>query len=319
MSVSVSTPTSLAAPQVAVRPTFLGTLKGELLKMSRQRTIWIMSILLVGLMCAPYALSLLRPSFHTQAKTDPLGEAYFLTQVSLIVVRAFGGFYLLILAALVVGLEYQHGTIRILLARGVGKLELLGAKVLAIALVALGIVVADIIVQAVLTPGFFLVATGSLRGLSTLNGKFWSDSWLYLLTVLMSMGVTLLLGVAATVVGRSLAFGVGVGLSWFAADNIGVIMLMLMSELTGNTWWLNVPAYFLGPLLNALPGLMVPARTVVVQGAHGTSTILKSASTAGFKPMVTVSETHALLAILAYAVIFAAIAVGLTWRRDVLE
>jgi ABC-type transport system involved in multi-copper enzyme maturation permease subunit len=319
MSIAVSTPKIIAVPQEKSRPTFLGTLHGELLKISRQRSIWIMSILLLGFMCVPYAVSLLRPSYHDVAKSDPLTQIYFLTQVSLIVVRAFGGFYLVILAALVVGLEYQQGTIRILLARGVGKLELLGAKVVAIALVALGIVVADLIVQAILTPGFMLVATGSLSGLSSVNSKFWSDSALYLLTVLISMGATLLLAVAATVVGRSLAFGVGVGLSWFAADNIGVIMTALMAELTHNAWWLNVPGYFLGPLLNLLPALMVPARTIVVYGEKGMKTVAAPPKTAGFQPMVTVSETQTLLVILGYAVVFAVIAIALTWRRDVLE
>ena len=319
MSTAISTTPILPEALHSDTPTFSGTVRGELLKISRQRSIWIMSVVLVGLMCVPYVVSLLRPGFHDIAKSDPLSQVYFLTEVSLIVVRVFGGFYLVILAALVIGLEYQYGTIRILLARGVSKLQLLGAKVLALALVALAIVCVNIVVQAILTPGFLFVSTGSLSGLSTINGKFWSDSALYLLTVLMSMGVTLLLGVAATVAGRSLAFGVGVGLSWFAADNFGVIILMLLAQLTGNTVWLNVPGYFLGPLLNHLPALMVPTRTVLVHGEKGVVSIVKAAMTSGFAPQVTVSETQSLLVILGYAVVFAAIAVGLTWRRDVLE
>jgi ABC-2 type transport system permease protein len=315
MSISVSVPTSIAAPQHALRPTFFGTLKGELIKISRQRTIWIMSILVVGLMCAPYLLYLARPGLRDEAKGDPLTIIYNLTQTSLSVTRIFGGFYLLILAALVIGLEYQHGTIRILLARGVGKLQLLGAKVLAMVLIALGIVVADLIVQVILTPAFLGITAGSLTGLSTLNAKFWSDSWLYLLSLLISMGVTLLLGVAATVVGRSLAFGVGVGLSWFAADNIGTLMLFVMSEFTHSDFWLKVSAYLLGPLLNLLPGLMVPSRTA----GTGAAAVVKQATTVGIKPYVTVTETNALLVILAYAAVFAVTAIVLTWRRDVLE
>jgi hypothetical protein len=80
-----------------------------------------------------------------------------------------------------------------------------------------------------------------------------------------------------------------------------------------------VPGYFLGPLLNHLPELMVPSRTLLVHGEKGVTTIVVAAKTAGFAPQVTVSETQSLLVILGYSVVFAVVAVVLTWRRDVLE
>ena len=51
--------------------------------------------------------------------------------------RVFTSFFLLILTARVVGLEYQLGNIRVLLACGIGRLQLLFAKLLAVVVIAL--------------------------------------------------------------------------------------------------------------------------------------------------------------------------------------
>ncbi|HEY7835128.1 MAG TPA: hypothetical protein VIG30_16245, partial [Ktedonobacterales bacterium] len=151
---------------------------------------------------------------------------------------------------------------------------------------------------------------------SAITSKFWTDAGWYILTVAISMGATLLLGVAANVVGRSLAFGLGVGLIWFPADNIGTIIMSLIAQFTNNPFWNNITGFFLGPTLNVLPALIVPAR--VITGPLG-QTASKPASTLGIPPLVSVTSTQAILVIVGYCVVFAAIAIYLTWRRDVLE
>jgi ABC-2 type transport system permease protein len=117
------------------------------------------------------------------------------------------------------------------------------------------------------------------------------------------MGVTMLLAVATTVLGRSLAVGLGVALVFFPADNIGTEVLFLLNRLTGSDFWLKLSAYLLGPNLNVMPG----------------KTVLNPVSTIGTEPLVAVDGGHTLLIALIYAIIFAAIALFLTWRRDVQE
>jgi ABC-2 type transport system permease protein len=163
------------------------------------------------------------------------------------------------------------------------------------------------------------VLTGNLHAFSALTPAFWSSAGLYLLTVLISMGVTILLAVAATALGRSLAFGLGVGLLFFPADNIGVLILAKVNELTGNAFWLNITQYFLGPNLNMMPSALVPSITAVVPTQRGIVTAAIHAQFIGFAPLVSVDGAHTLLVTLAFALVFTAIAIILTWRRDVHE
>src|SRR2546429_1109115 len=78
-------------------------------------------------------------------------------QSGLAILRAFGGIFLIILTARVIGLEYQLGTIRILLARGVGRLQLLLVKLLTIVLVALLILVVGLLLNVALMYGLVLI------------------------------------------------------------------------------------------------------------------------------------------------------------------
>jgi hypothetical protein len=121
----------------------------------------------------------------------------------------------------------------------------------------------------------------------------------------MSMGVTILLAMAVSVVGRSLSFGLGAALAWFPADNIGIVLFVLGYRVTHNDFWQNVTAYFLGPNLNVMPTVLLPANI--------------QANSIGITPLVNVDGTHAVLVTLVYAVIFAVVAIVLTWRRDVKE
>ena len=318
MSASVAIRSS-AATAPAVRPSFVGTLRGELFKITRQRSVWIATILLGGLICAPYLIYLAGRGIADSIASTPLDVLYTLMERDLEIVRAFSGIYLLVLAALVVGQEYQLGTIRILLGRGVGRLHLLGAKVLALAIVAVIVLAAALALDVALATVDLLILAHNLSAFSALTSQFWTDTEWYILSVAISMGATLLLGVAANVVGRSLAFGLGVSLVWFPADNIGSVLLALVGQFTNNTFWLKVSGYLLGPVLNVLPSLIVPARVITIHGENGVQTVSKPASTLGITPLVDITNTHAWLVIAGYCAVFAIVAIVLTWRRDVLE
>lgn len=306
---TVMTPTSAQTEYMqgrSLKPSFWGTTRGELFKIRKQWTTWIMLVLLAGIIAAPYIVEGTVQRIKDEVTSTPLHLLYNVSQSDLAVLRIFVGIFLLILTARVFGQEYQLGTIRILLARGVGHLHLLFAKLLAVAIVALLVLIAGLILNAALTVVFVLALSGNLNAFNTLTSTFWSDTGNYLLTVMISMGVTILLAMAVSVVGRSLSFGLSAALAWFPIDNLGsLIFLMLAYRLTGNAFWQNVSAYLLGPNLNQMA-------VALARDPTNTTSI-------GVPPLVSVSGTHTLLVTLAYAVVFLAVSIVLTWKRDVKE
>jgi len=249
------------------------------------------------------ALPLGRGDVKDQIVTQPYDTLHTLMAENLGIFRVFVGFFLIILTARAIGLDYQQGTIRIILARGVGRLQLLFAKVLALVGVALAVTAGALLLNLLLACAFIGGIAGNLNAFSAINATFWADTGSYLLTVFISMGATMLLAIATTVLGRSLAVGLGVALVFFPTDNIGSQILFLIYRLTGSDFWLKLTAYLLGPNLNIMPGEIV----------------LNHVGTIGATPFVDVDGGHTLLITLIYATIFAAIALSLTRLRDVQE
>lgn len=303
MSAVMTTSTVGRSSLHTATPSFVGLVRGELFKIRKQWTTWIMLAVLVCIMALPNLVLMTVSNVKTRITTAPLDALYRITGIDLPVIRIFLGFFLLILVARVFGLEYQLGTIRIILGRGVGRLQLLSAKLLAVVLVALAVLIGAIVYEGIWSVILFLVAAGNLNVLNAATPTFWSDTGMFLVTVLISMGATILLAMAVTTIGRSLSFGLSFALSWFAVDNFGVIIMGLAFRLTGNDFWQNVTAYFLGPNLNIMQEVVV--------GSHP--------SPVGIAPSVTVDGTHTLVVTLVYSLIFAITAIVLTWKRDVKE
>jgi len=304
----------------ATRPSFPGVVRGEIFKQTRSRPVLALGILALVTAALPALFLALTPNTKDLVNSQP-GIAYFaMMNINLSVQRIFIGVFVLIATALLVGQEYQNGTIRVLLARGVDRVQLLLAKLLAMSLLALGVFALSSLIQLALTPLAVRIATGNLDSLNAINGDFWHSTWLYVLTVLISVGVSILLAACVAVVGRSLAFGVSAAIGWFAADNIGVLVMLLVFRFTQNEFWEQITGYFLGPILNTMPAVIVPGLPVtattptgaVVHGVFDPQTV-------GFPPLVNYDGAHYLIVTLVYAVIFFAVAVILTWRRDVKE
>ena len=292
----------------SLRPSFIGIVRGELLKVSRQWITWIMGAMLAGVIFLPYLVTFTNDSLKQRIAAYPLQFMYRVMGIDLLVLRAFSGIVLIIITSRLIGMEYSGGTIRILLSRGVGRLQLLGAKLLTVSLVALAILIAGLAVNVIFTSGGLLLLTGNLDAFKALNSGFWQDTWLYIVTVMISMAVTILMATAVTVLGRSLAFGMSASLVWFPIDNIGVIFFFLGFRLTGSTFWTLATGDLLGPNLNAMADILLPMR------AH--EAMVGSAFSS---PLVPVTGGHTLLITAIYAAIFIVVSVGLTWKRDVKE
>jgi len=279
----------------AAKPSFRGLVGGELLKIKNQKATWIMATLVLLLVLLPYIVTYatLNPALLLQKQVFD----YFVSQIAGLT-RAGTGFFLLILTARVIGLEYQLGTVRVLLARGVGRLQLLLAKLAAIGLVALALLLGCLLLNAGMLGGM-LAWHGSLNLLSAIG----SHIALYALTILVSAVASVLLATAVTVLSRSLAFGLSAAIAFFPLDNFGGLLLPLGSKLTHAMFWQQITAYLLGPNLNQM-----------------TASLTKLPGFGfGFGPAVNVDGTHTLLVTLVYALSFAAIAVVLTIKKDVQE
>ena len=301
------------------RASFRSLLRGELRKIVHMRITWVLAALYTLLIVGSQLVLAGGPHTRDQLRQDPLGSFYNLMEGDLTLVRVFSGMCLLILAAHVIGQEYQHGTIRVLLGRGVGRLHLLVAKATALAIVALLLMAGGMLIELLFGWGIVTTLANGQQPWRVLGAEFWTDARFYLLCLLINAGATLLLGVAAPVVGRSLSFGLAVGLSWFAVDNLLSIPLSLLSQFTHSDLWARISGLLLGPVLNRLPDEIAPPYHVMATGPHGAVSLTRQVSGFGMQPLVPVSGTQALLVILIYSAVFAALAITLTWRRDVME
>ena len=303
-AVSVTPPTALKLH--GARPSFVGVVRGELFKVSRQLATWIFAVLYVGGIGLTYLIDV-GTSFKDSIGSEPTWAIYKLLGVDMMVLKIFGGAFIILVATRLIGMEYSGGTIRVLLSRGVGRLQLLFGKLAALTIIALVLVAVTLLLDLLLTVILLLISVGNINLLTSAPSGFWADSWTYLLLALVSLGVTLLMATAVTVLSRSLAIGMAVGMLWYPAENMSTIFLILGFRLTNNDFWRLISGDFLGMNLNAMPGAILPERAVAATNVSFTS------------PLVPVTGGHTLLVVAIFAIIFAAVSIILTARRDVKE
>jgi len=90
--------------------------------------------------------------------------------------------------------------------------------------------------------------------------------------------------------------------------------MTLAYRITHNDFWLSITAYFLGPNLNVIAPALTSNRVESI-GA----TPLYFVDQAGQAHGILVDGTHTVVVALVYAMIFAVVAIVLTWMRDVKE
>jgi ABC-2 type transport system permease protein len=286
------------------RPRFGGAVRSELLKIRRQGLIWA----LLGLMAIATLVALgavvSAPSSRAALTDRPL--TFYLTFLdgAHTLFDVASGIVLLVAAARLVGMEYSGGTVRVVLARGTARLELLLAQLVALAVTGLLVLAAFVVVAGVFLAVTVVAWHGDLTPLTSLPGVAWTDTGLSLVVALISMGACVLLATAAAAVGRSLPFAIGAALALFPADNFGTIVMGLLQSATGQDVWPQLTPWLLGPNLNRL--------AIAMQTDHHATAFL-------IGPLVPVSLTHALAVIGGWCLLFLAAALALTWRRDVLE
>lgn len=233
-----------------------------------------------------------------------LGSFFDVLDVFQFLFTAGAGIFLLIASARLVGMEYTAATIRVLLARGVGRLRLLAAKMGVLALVGLILLAGHVALCALLLGLMVRGWEGSVAPLTSLPTTAWHELGLNVLASLVSLAICILLGTAAAAVGRSLGFALAAALAFFPADNFAGLLLLLATNVTGQHVWADLTAYLLGPNLNEL--------AIVLQTDH-------TAHGALVKPAVPVDTAHVLAVVTVYAAAFAVTSLMVTWRRDIRE
>jgi ABC-2 type transport system permease protein len=290
--------------QSSTYASFPSIMHGEFLKITRLFW-WMLVLLAVGFVVAFW---LGASSQNVKDLQDtPLRFLYNSFESNLVIVRILSGIFLLVLTSFTIGREYQYGTIRILLARGAGRVQLLLAKIAMLALIALVLLVVFTGLTALLTCIQMLTLVGNLNGLDALTSAFWPNIGIDLLAVMVSMVSTILMAVAMNALGRSLTFGLSVSLIWFPIDNISSLIMSTLARVTHNDFWNTVTTYLLGPLLNRLPTMLLPADVRTGFESFGSG------------PLSSVSGAHALWVICVYSIIFLVVALVSTWKRDVKE
>src|SRR6202171_1889538 len=289
----------------APRPHFFGIVRGEVIKVSRQLSFWLMLVAGAVLLAVITLAITSAQSIQDQLKADPTAWAFGARDVFGTVFQIGSGIFLLIIGSRLFAMEYSSGTIRIIYARGTGRIRLLLAKMLILAIIGAALLVGYLVISGAILAMLANAWAGSTAPLQHLPSEFWKDLQMWMLVQGMSMGIAILMAAAAAGIGRALAFAMAASLAFFPVDHLSVILEALGSPITKQDHpWLNISQYQLGPNLNIVLNLIEP-------GHH--------ARAAFATPLVPVDATHALVVIGAFAVAFAAIAVVRTVRPDVLE
>lgn len=314
MSVANVAPATIAAQQGSTTPNLLSLVQGELFKIVHNRGAWVTAIVLLPILAiwGLHYLGILSLTNALQGQFITPGQAiYVVSQNALSDVRGFSGIFLIVLTVIVIGLEYQQGTIRVLLARGVGRMRLLTAKLLAIGIAGLVILPVMLLVVAIMAY-VDLNLSGHPDWLSQAPDYFWSDAGIYVFTILISMFATILLAAAITVLGRTLALGFSLSLPWFLLESVISGILLVTSETTRNNAWYGITDYFIGTNLSRLPSVLLADHA----SAIGTAA---SGDLGSITNILSTDPAHLYLVIAAYCVLFLGVAYYLTWKRDVLQ
>jgi ABC-2 type transport system permease protein len=268
---------------------------GELLKIRRQPANWWLALIVLG---AVMLVALLSSGGGHQAG-DPGGIARAVLDPLAVTVQIGVGIPLLILSVRVVGQEYQLGTVRVLVARGTGRVRLLLAKLTALGIVAAA---AAVLTGAVTAGALWMVEPEAVQAAAAAASANSRDAGLNLVAVGLSLAACVLLGVFVATLGRSVAFGLALALVWFPVENVALLVLPALTVFTRMPLWDGLSPYLLGGNLNTMVQALEPERRAVA--------FLVS-------PEPQVDGRHALLVVAAYLAVFLAASLLLTWQRDI--
>ena len=212
------------------------------------------------------------------------------------------------LAGALVGGEYGHGTVRVVLSRGVGRAQLIAAQ--AVALAALSLLAAAVLMLIGLLVGFTLgpALGGTLPAFASGAPLELLQTWLAL--ALNLFGYTAIALFFATL-GRSTAAGIGFALGFFVAEYVlqGILATVAgafqLTQPNTAEFIRHIPDWFLGPNLG-----------YIVQHASLSPLVISPYPEQASAPF---GMGHALLLTLLYLVVTIGGSYLLTRKRDITD
>lgn len=225
-----------------------------------------------------------------------------------VLVSLIGVIVLTTLAGALVGGEYGHGTVRVVLSRGVGRAQLIAAQ--AIALAALSLLAAAVMMLIGILVGFTLgpALGGTLPAYASGVPVELLQTWLAL--ALNLFGYSAIALFFATL-GRSTAAGIGFALGFFVAEYVLEGILATVSAIFQATqpntaeFIRHIPDWFLGPNVG-----------YIVQQASLSPLAITPGGGQGSSPF---GMGHALLVALLYLVLTIVGSYLLTRKRDITD
>lgn len=231
----------------------------ELLKLRRRWLIWI----LLGLLVAGEALTIFGGYYLAVSGTmtflDERGQVMPIAAVLpnfvlpgalravLGLAQQLGGWLLVILTAVMMGMEEAYGTQRLILSSGIGRTRYLTVKLITMLIVVIGFVG----VALVSGIGFAMMVAGQAeRAISptVVEGSVWLLSVGMIMRTLFALMVPVVIAFTATVLSRSQTIGIAVGLGYFLVESAANGMLNLLGD-TGRQLLLLLPGTHIQALM----------------------------------------------------------------------
>lgn len=287
------------------QPTFRGALRGELLKLRRNRPSFViiaLGLLFLALVLALYASE---PQYRASLTQHPLMGFYSILHPLELFFTAGAGLALLLTGARLVGMEFDLGTVRVLFSRGTGRQQLLAAKIAALSIFGLILLVGFVVLSAIGTVAVIQHQTGSLSALRSLPASAWANVGLAILACAISEFSCILLSVAMAALRRSVTGGMLLAVLFFPVDNGLSMALNQLTNITKSHLWKEATAFLYGPNLNHLPTLM----QIQQSGAVGSLTT----------PSVTISLVETMTVVAAWWLVLLVLAMTSLARHDVLN
>ncbi len=219
------------------------------------------------------------------------------------VISYLGVLLFVVLAGALIGSEYSYSTLRLSLARGVGRGRLLAAQIVALAILALLLAALALIVSALV--GLLGLAFGLPQAAGALSAELFGEIIVYWLAVAFNIFAYALIAVWIGTLTRSVAGAIAGPLVFIVVEVVTTDILAVFSAFPLESPLLNaiahIPDYLMGVNTNAL----------ITWAGDGPYPFTSGVASVG--------AAHALIVSLAYCALFVFISYLALRNRDILE
>ncbi len=209
----------------------------------------------------------------TSSTTSPLLPNVLITSIT--VANFIGILLLIIMAGTIVGEEYSHGSIRLLLSRGPTRVQFLLAKIGAM-LICVFIVLVSLIAVSIITWAIWNLPKDHTITVEPLTGLQILHILLYILTTMLSLFTYCVLTISLSSWGKATAAGVtGILIWWFLEGGISSIFTILGNKVHNafGIFLQAIPNYLIG---NNLSELRANQESYLINSPNGSNSDLRA-------------------------------------------